>query len=212
MDAISIAAFLTKQSKQYQTQSTKRQKISNALSYQNNIRCYKTIPKQYLPPSFPTMPSGDSKLQTEFSQRYNELFFEYLCHVITHNEISLTLVESHMKQIVSHTEEIIAMAKIPTELKASHYKTFISNNDVPDHIVNSSLKALLPTTATQPTKNPGTGKHTRKRKQHQRTQPKKRPRKANISDTSADLPQTTTSRVTEDHFLYQCPKANQPPI
>ena len=212
MDSVSIISFLAIQSKEYQLQSVRKQKFFNALGYQKNIRCYRTIPKQYLPPSFPMMPSDDSKLKTEFLQRYGNLFFEFLGQVITHNEISLTLVESQMKHILSHTEKTIAAANIPAELKESLHKEFTSNNSVPNHTIDSSLMALLPT-STKPRNNPVTIKDNRKRKWHQKNQSNKRPRKSNCSQAhSTPSPTTSSTNTVGHHFLAQRPEPSHPPI
>ena len=66
-----------------------------------------------------------------------------------------------MKHVLSHTEKTIATAKIPTNCMESLYKEFISNN-VSDHDMDSSLKALLPT-IVNPAKNQITVKNKRKR-------------------------------------------------
>ena len=66
-----------------------------------------------------------------------------------------------MKHVLSHTKKIIATAKIPTNCMESLYKEFISNN-VSDHDMDSSLKALLPT-IVNPAKNQITVKNKHKR-------------------------------------------------
>ena len=121
------------QSTLYQSHLIKEQKIKYALEFQHNIRNYKSIPKQYLPPSFPTTPAGSPTLKEDFLQAYNRLFFEYLDQIITYNTISLELEISQMKAIISHTESHLSATTLPAERSRDLLQQFLTQNSASHH-------------------------------------------------------------------------------
>ena len=91
--------------KQYQRHCDIRNKARRVLQLQNNIRAFKTIPKQYSPQSYLQLVQPTPTLTQEFHEKYKELFFE---HAIT-----LEMEQARLRQIVSYTEEQLAKSTEP---------------------------------------------------------------------------------------------------
>ena len=72
-----MEAFLDKQSKEYQRHCAIRNKARRVLQLQNNIRAFKTIPKQYSPQRYLQLVQPTPTLTQEFHEKYKELFFEH---------------------------------------------------------------------------------------------------------------------------------------
>ena len=115
---MNLTAFLREQGKKYQSHLIKQNKLSTALHFQRNIQLYKSIPKQYLPPSGLDMPTNDNEsLVVEFTRAYEEIFFQHLDKVIIHNTISLELEEAHLRNITSPT--VLSDSGLPPQLPPS---------------------------------------------------------------------------------------------
>ena len=99
-----MEAFLEYQAKEYCTHATLAKHLHNEVSFQRDIQKHRTIPKKYLPRSFPTVPNNkDSVLTARFKKKYNEIFFEHLEEVIATNTITMELEEARLRSITQHT-------------------------------------------------------------------------------------------------------------
>ena len=119
--------------KQYQRHCDIRNKARRVLQLQNNIRAFKTIPKQYSPQSYLQLVQPTPTLTHE---KYKELFFE---HAIT-----LEMEQARLRQIVSYTEEQLAKSTEPDATVATHYRHFITSNNIEEHEIRPDLLQHLP--------------------------------------------------------------------
>ena len=213
MNIDSVATFLEDQSKLYQSHCSKKERIQNVLNFQHNIRNYKTIPKQYMPSNFPEIPTGNPSLSIDFHQEYSTLFFEYLDKVITHNVISQELEESQLRNIISHTEKVLATAEVPPETTSQLYRKFVSENNIPLHRIEPALQLLLnenpfPSFTQTPDPPPKETPKNRKRKRSYKKKKKKR-QKLNQEKVTSIKPKCR-SRPRDQHFLVKRLVHNNP--
>ena len=138
-------AFLKEQTKEYQHHSRTRNKLSHALSHQQNMKLFKTVPKQYLPPTLLDLPVEHPTLSSSFLQKYHDLFFEHLDSVITHNLINLELEEARLRDIVSRTEEHLSTLTIPRETIKNLYQRFLAETKISNHQIHPDLLQIFHT-------------------------------------------------------------------
>ena len=144
---MNLTAFLREQGKKYQSHLIKQNKLSTALHFQRNIQLYKSIPKQYLPPSGLDMPTNDNEsLVVEFTRAYEEIFFQHLDKVIIHNTISLELEEAHLRNITSIVRKHLSHAGVPAELTTELLRVLFSKNKLTYHSIELALQRILPNT------------------------------------------------------------------
>ena len=103
--ATSLEEYIREQTQQYQRHIISRNKAKKVLQYQNNIRTFKTIPKQFLPQKSLQLLQPTTPIVSDFHEKYQGLFFEHLNNVISSNTITLELDETLLRQIVLHTEK-----------------------------------------------------------------------------------------------------------
>ena len=144
-----MTAFLKEQCTQYQSHLLKQKKLNGTLHFQRNIKYYKSIPKQYLPPSSLEMPTNDNaSLVAEFTQAYEDIFFLHLDKVITHNTISLELEESHLRNINTHVKKHLSRAGWPAKVMTELLTELFSESNIPHHIIEEALQRIMPATTT----------------------------------------------------------------
>ena len=212
-------AFLDSQSKKYRTHLTIISRLTTTIRLQRNIQKYKTIPKQYMPPSFPSTPADkESTLRKSFQQKYNDIF-DHLTEVITFNTISLELEESRLKNIISHTQKHLASLSLSTTDISHLHHQFLTDNNIVNHHIHPDLQRTLATLPahTQPNQKPNTScaehdrltKGTKKRTHPSTTKPLARKK----AKTTSPLPTTQSTRqhiessdtasASPRHFLSQ---------
>ena len=97
--------FLKENSPEYRQHLATRNRIAKRLQNQNNIKTYKTIPKQYRPlPILMTVPC-DTTLKDEFELHFRKLFFQHLDKVIAYNTIALELENARLQELITCTEK-----------------------------------------------------------------------------------------------------------
>ena len=198
---------LEEQSTEYQKHLTKLTRINTVLRFQHNIRNYKTIPKQYLPPSFPDIPGDDkSKLTSDFQTKYNNIFFAHLDEVIAYNTITQELEQTRLKHIILYTEHHLAKLPVHPTTVANLYHQFLERNNIANHQTLPELQCILSTittpnpnnpahSPTPPTTKPKAPPPKRKRALHYRSQPSKRAKLSCL--TSATIrPSSSTEDAT----------------
>lgn len=119
---MSIEEFIKEQTQQYQRHLSIKYQTCKVLQYQQNIRTHKTIPKQYLPPNSLQLTLPNTTLTADYQQKSQDLFFQHLDDVITHNTITLELQEAQMRQIVLRTEKQLATMTTRSTTTAQYYK------------------------------------------------------------------------------------------
>lgn len=126
---ITIEETLKQNSTEYQQHLTTRNRIARALQYQNNIISFKTIPKRFLP-STPEIVIPNTTLTNEFQTEYQQLFFQHLNKVITHNTITIGLENARLQEIITRTENQLSMLDAPTEVIAQLRHQFYTQNNI----------------------------------------------------------------------------------
>ncbi len=141
--ATHIKEFLQHQTRQYQQHLTTRNKTTQALRHQNNLKTYRTIPKRYLPASTPQLITESSNLNKEFRQQYENLFFQHLDKVIANTTITLELKKAQLQHIVLQTEQELATLTLPAEDVEQLHQQFLGWNNITDHDPLSELRSKL---------------------------------------------------------------------
>lgn len=142
--ASTIEVFIQEQSRQYQHHLAIRNKSHQVLLYQQNIRSFKTIPKQYLPQKSLQLIQSNSDLITNYHQKLQDLFLQHLNDVITHNTIILELEEAQLRQIIVNTEKHLALLPETNSVIAQHHQQFIADNNIRNHDIHPELLQRLP--------------------------------------------------------------------
>ncbi len=141
--------FVQQQTEEYQRHLAIKDTIIRTLEYHNNIKTYKTIPKQHRPPPTPRLVINDPKLQQEFAQQYEDIFFQHLDKVITHNTITLELENARLQQITTQTEQHLATLTLPDDAIAKLHGDFLTQNKIDNHLTVPQLqKRLSPNSTT----------------------------------------------------------------
>ena len=160
----------------YQQHRATRDKARKVLQLQNNIRAFRTIPKQYLPQHNLQLVQPSPSLTGEFHAKYTELFFEHLSQVITSNSITLEMEEARLRQIVSYTEEQLAESAEPSPTIAMNYHHFITSNEIPEHDVHPDLLPHIPhSSKIKPNPTDTTSSSAPQQQQHEQSKKRKRP-------------------------------------
>ncbi len=92
----------------YKNTLLKKGNIEKALDTQNQIALHGNIPKAYKPSKFPITAEGNTKLNDEFMQAYNKIFFQHLTKVTAHNTTQLEVLKVKLASIIPQTEKYIA--------------------------------------------------------------------------------------------------------
>ena len=87
--------------------------VPHSHNFQRSIQKYRSIPKQYLPPCFPNMHQQKKNVNSQCHSNNNIFSSSTLTEVITFNTVELELEESHLKNIVSHTEKHLSTLALP---------------------------------------------------------------------------------------------------
>ena len=135
--------LLQENSCQFQQHATLRYKLSRTINYERNIKHFRTIPKQYLPQSFPDIPVTHSTLTTTFLNKYQDLFLQHLNDVISYNSINLELEEARLRDIVLTTEKHLAQLAAPIQTIRELHQKFLEENNIPVHQINPELQQTL---------------------------------------------------------------------
>ena len=135
--------LLQENSRQFQQHATLRNKLSRTINYQRDIKHFRTIPKQYLPQSFPDIPVTHSTLTTTFLNKYQDLFLQHLDDVISYNSINLELEEARLRDIVLTTEKHLAQLAAPIQTIRELHQKFLEENNIPVHQINPELQQTL---------------------------------------------------------------------
>ena len=144
---MNLSTFLREQGIKYQSHLLKQNKLSTTVHFQRNMQLYKSIPKQYLPPSGLDVPTNDNEsLLVEFTRAYEEIFFQHLDKVIIHNTISLELEESHLRNITTIVKKHLSHAGVPAELTTELLRVLFSKNKLSYHSIEPALQRILPNT------------------------------------------------------------------
>ena len=198
-------------------------KVELTLSFQHNIRNYQTIPKQYLPFSFLSIPGDNTSLTDDFKQKYHHLFFEHLNQVITCNTIAQELEEARLRSIISHTEQYLATINTPPTTIAHLHQKFLAENKIAHHIIHPDLQRVLisapeptPTPPHEQLAEPISHAHAPippslpiKRRKDKEKQEKAPPRKKKKPTYPPPAPMPPWSHP-HHHFLSQCPSNKHP--
>ena len=147
MASTQTKTFIQLQTLQYQRHLTLKNKAINTLEHQNNLKLYKTIPKDYYPKKLLATVTPDSLLAQEFAQEFQNIFFQHLDKVITENQITLELEEARLRDTILQTEKHLTTIKASREVITQLYDDFIQTNKIQTLAILPELqKMLLPTT------------------------------------------------------------------
>ncbi len=155
-----IESFLQRQTQQYQQHLTTRNKTIKTIRYQNNIKTYRTIPKQYLPLQTPELIIQDTTLSRQFDQQYESLFFDNLDKVITQNTITLELENARLRDIIQQTEKHLTTVTAPTDVITQLHRNFLTRNNITNHDDATTSAITNPSTIQQTQ----LSKHTRRKR------------------------------------------------
>ena len=101
----STEKFLEENSPEYRQHLATRNRTAKLLQNQNDIKTYKTIPKQYRPPTILMTVPCDTILKDEFESHFRKLFFQHLDKVIAYNTIALELEKARLQELITRTKK-----------------------------------------------------------------------------------------------------------
>ena len=105
---VSAKEFLDQQSREFQKHVETRNELERTLQYHRNIKTHRTIPRKFRPSDTPKTVRHSITLTDDFTQKYENLFFEHLDKVITNNQITLELTKAAMESILTQTETYLS--------------------------------------------------------------------------------------------------------
>ena len=149
---------LKKYSSEYQQHLTIRNKSAKILQHQRNILHFKTIPKRYLPAT-PEIVTANSILSNDFQTEYQELFFQHLNKIISHNTITLELENARLNKLIVRTETHLSSLQASAETTEQLRRHFYTQNNIPtthktSSMVHQDTTELIPTQVIATTANP----------------------------------------------------------
>ena len=148
----SLTTLLGEQTRLYQHHLSIRNKSQKTLQYQNNIRIFKIIPKQFLPQKSLQLIPPTTSLTTCFRKSFEDLFFKHLDKVITSNTITLELAESQLRNITQQSMKLLADSTEPSFIIQEQHQKFIADNNItnPEPYSKTYHQDSLNPSATKP--------------------------------------------------------------